>query len=237
VRLSHCFKDEGVFETAVDVLGEAYAANSESEKIADELQKAQRTRSQYEKALSAMEQGEYTQARVLLMKVLEKAPSSTTLQLKLCVCEIRLGACDAAMSKTTRILRKDKNNSHALAVRAEALLNTANIAQTETHCKEALRLDPDEPLAKKIWKSCKVIGRLMKEAEAAVKIRDFEVADEVYTAALAKAAELSICRSGVLWCNLVSARANALLRLAQVRSPYRSTYIRIPAVHKDPCST
>ena len=67
--------------------------------------------------------------------------------------ELGMGLCDRALRLTLQVLRNDRSCAEAYVVRGQATLLSADFKGAAELLKEALRLDPDEAEAKKLFKS------------------------------------------------------------------------------------
>lgn len=74
----------------------------------------------------------------------------------------------AFVSQTLQLIKSNSGNAEAYAVRGLALFLSVDYDQALKNLKEALRLDPDDQMARATFKRCKHVQRTATSAKAGV---------------------------------------------------------------------
>eukprot|EP01111_Echinosteliopsis_oligospora_P013645 TRINITY_DN4942_c0_g1_i2.p1 TRINITY_DN4942_c0_g1~~TRINITY_DN4942_c0_g1_i2.p1 ORF type:complete len:457 (+),score=124.89 TRINITY_DN4942_c0_g1_i2:93-1463(+) len=135
-------------------------------------------------ANAALASGNFQQAVNLYRILQQHASGCDDLVLKEIQANIGLHNYATVIRDCLQLIRADKGNVEAYYYRAKGLYYLENYDQAVSHLQECLRLTPDHSAAAKDIKKVRLLTRLMKAAESAVFVRDFEEAVKNYTEAL-----------------------------------------------------
>lgn len=97
---------------------------------------------------------------------------------------IGAGRAPEAESILVSLLRTNSQNSEALVIRANALYATGDLMRAVLHLQEALRVDPDNSVARTLYKDYRSIARAHAAGNEAFKQRNYAEALELYSNAL-----------------------------------------------------
>ncbi|CAG8586689.1 6487_t:CDS:2 [Paraglomus brasilianum] len=110
------------------------------------------------------------------------------------------------------VLRSDRRNSDALALRAYVLYVDGDYTKASAHCAEALRCDPDHSTARLLRKKVRLVEQQKNSGNEAVKKCDYATAYNIYTSALEIDPDNLLANS-----KLYSNRALALMKLNRLQ--------------------
>eukprot|EP00300_Choanocystis_sp_HF-7_P004295 c13300_g1_i1.p1 GENE.c13300_g1_i1~~c13300_g1_i1.p1 ORF type:complete len:574 (-),score=88.74 c13300_g1_i1:7-1728(-) len=206
VRAARALCELGRFEDAVNHLSGVVGALPS---LKQEMTKCTTLLQLHQRGHAAMGEGRYADARECFGSILTMAtPLSTTLDLARA--ELGLGLCDRALRTCRDVIKRDGSIPSAYAVRGFALFLSNDMDQAMTHFREALRLDPDNSEASKLFLRCKKAATALSAAATAASTRDFQQAYSYYSDAI----ELSQAPlRSPLFAFILSHRAEACLRL------------------------
>ncbi|KAK9470666.1 uncharacterized protein V1510DRAFT_248261 [Dipodascopsis tothii] len=100
-------------------------------------------------------------------------------------CLLAAGDYDQASSIAVQLLRTDRRDSDALALRGHVLYAQGDNTNAVNHFQEALRCDPDHKSARELLKRSREVEKKKTEGNDAFKRGDLDAAAALYTEALA----------------------------------------------------
>ncbi|GAB5372694.1 hypothetical protein AAMO2058_001686700 [Amorphochlora amoebiformis] len=205
-RLAKALCELGDFQTAANHLKRHV---EKLPALADDHQKALQLAQGMMDGRKAMEEKRYEDARSIFLG-LRSLTKSVIPFLAALRSEIAMGKPDNANSQSLRILRQRKQCLEAYVVRAWAMYLSKDLDQALMHCREALRLDPDNSEARTLYKHIKIVAGYYQTARKAYATRDFEIAVENFGKAIQSA---EVPAKSPFWASLHSQRAQCHRRL------------------------
>lgn len=145
-----------------------------------------------------------------------KLSSSSKLFVTAARAEISLGRPERAITMLMPILKSEPGNANAYMVRGMALFYRGDFDQALKHEKEALKLDPDSPMAHKVFQSIRKTVKAQEEAKALFSSRKFNEAEVQYSEALGAVSTLLVpapVKPPALRSELLADRAACFLRM------------------------
>uniref|UniRef100_A0A7S2RN34 Uncharacterized protein n=1 Tax=Rhizochromulina marina TaxID=1034831 RepID=A0A7S2RN34_9STRA len=213
LRRSKALVELGRFEEAESGLQTAHkATGTGGGELLMEYERVSLMHRQLDKAVALCASGsekDFTAARTALGDLLRDT-NAPVVVLHAARAELGLGLCDRALRLTLQVLRADKANGMALRVRAQAMYLSEEFDQAKDLLKEALRLDPDNPEAKELFRLNKTVKGLMDEARQAIHFRRFTEAIDRFGEVLEV---VKPPKHAPIGCNAYAGRSTAHLRL------------------------
>ncbi|CAG8489903.1 6181_t:CDS:2 [Paraglomus occultum] len=172
-----------------------------------------RQNQQYKLAINSIDRAasslESSPVKLKIMKAelflaLNEAPNCTVEEMRKNISEVE--------SIVNEVLRADRRNSDALALRAYVLYIDGEYTKASAHCAEALRCDPDHSKARLLRKKVLLVEKQKNSGNEAVKKCDYASAYSIYTSALEIDPDNLLANS-----KLYSNRALALIKLNRLQ--------------------
>jgi len=224
-RLAKALCEQGDFDTALALLQEAAQKLPEATEIQEELQKVGGIKGGFEQALQAFNNGDFVTALEIFQAV-DASSGDTRTRLWVAKAATEAGLTDKAITITLRILKSDDKNAEAFAVRGIALFHSGDMVQGIKHCREALRLDPDQPQAARSLKSFRIMSECITKAKECANCRQFEEAEKLLTEALALS---TMPAKAAILASLFSERASVRTRLKMYEEAMADCHAAISA--------
>lgn len=232
LRLSKARVEQGDFHSALIALRRGHECVPGNAELQAEAQRVENIDTWVREGEAALQQDRYADAAQFFSTCLQQksVEANHRVLLLLAKAELRLGRSDGVLRRTRDILRDDRGNVQAYAVRGEALLLSNDLDQAATHAQEAVRLDPDDTTAARLLKRVRRVRDAAGKGRRAAFERRFEDADGLLSSAITEAAAP---RHAPLSAVLNADRAAARLRLGRVEDALKDCAVAIYA--QDDC--
>ncbi|XP_041373976.1 dnaJ homolog subfamily C member 7-like [Gigantopelta aegis] len=147
--------------------------------------KAAQCISDYEaKGEAVFSSGDYRTCVYYMDRCLDKYPTCLRYKLIKAECLALLGRCQEAQELANGILALDRMNAEALFVRGLCLYYQDNAEKAFQHFQQVLRLHPDHPKAREVYRKAKSLIAKKEEGNKAFRSGRLQEAYDLYTAAL-----------------------------------------------------
>ena len=212
IRRAKAQIDLGKFDDAFNHLYQGVTLNKDSHVLNEELKRIKYIRDQMRLGLSHIEQNEFIPAARILGTLLQKT-NSLPVVIAAARAEIGLGFTDRAMRLTLQIIRADKYCAEGYELRALCYFMNGELSESIALYREALRLDPDSPRAKRDMKTCLYVKNTFEDINKLIFHRKFLEAIEKLSLLLKQLK--SVPSNSFLMCNFHTKLAEACLRTKQ----------------------
>mmetsp|Transcript_18609 Transcript_18609/g.30361 ORF Transcript_18609/g.30361 Transcript_18609/m.30361 type:complete len:570 (+) Transcript_18609:255-1964(+) len=187
------------------------AITSSNKSVRAALDRLRKCSNYYQNILNAISLREFQAAQQYSSWLLRETTAASVIAVAARI-ECEVGTLERAERLTIEALRQDPSNPQIFVTRGLVKLYRGDIEQSIKCVKEALRLDPDDEEAKRVFRSVREIRDSLDGARKHVYTKDFNLAISLFTAVL----EINVLPlSSQLRAEVLAERGNAYFRRAK----------------------